>query len=86
MAMGNELSQRQFYSMAQRILADRDRLAEENGRLRAQPAEAEGAGDWSGLRLAAKVAEEDGPWEPHICMTATSMRPRTFLRSGMAVL
>lgn len=35
----------------------------------AQPAEAEGAGDWSGLRLAAKVAEEDGPWEPHICMT-----------------
>ena len=36
---------------------------------RAQPAEAEGAGDWSGLRLAAKVAEEDWPWEPHICMT-----------------
>lgn len=36
---------------------------------RAQPAEAEGVGGWSGLRLAAKVAEEDWPWEPHICMT-----------------
>ncbi len=36
---------------------------------RAQPAEAEGPGDWEWLKLTAEVAEEDGPWEPRLGMT-----------------
>lgn len=37
--------------------------------LLAQPAEAEGPGDWGWLKLTAEVAEEDGPWEHLLGMT-----------------
>ncbi|WP_312115208.1 hypothetical protein [Stutzerimonas nitrititolerans] len=49
------------------------------------PADAEGADPWNGLKLAAEVAEEDGPWEPRIGMTdcesafAQSASPTTVL-------
>lgn len=57
-----------------------------NWNLRAQPAEAEGATLWPGLRLAAEVAQEDGPWDPGIGMTncekafAQSAGPATVLQ------
>lgn len=35
----------------------------------AQPAEAEGVERWNGLKLAAEVAEEDGPWDPRVGLT-----------------
>jgi len=35
----------------------------------AQPAEAEGVDRWNGLKLAAEVAEEDGPWDPRVGLT-----------------
>lgn len=37
--------------------------------LEAQPAEAEGVDRWNGLKLAAEVAEEDGPWDPRVGLT-----------------
>jgi len=36
----------------------------------AHPAEAEGVDRWNGLKLAAEVAEEDGPWDPRVGLTA----------------
>jgi len=53
---------------------------------RAKPVGAEGVTPWSGLRLAAEVAQEDGPWEPGIGMTncekafAQSAGPATVLQ------
>ena len=35
----------------------------------AQTAEAEGVDRWNGLKLAAEVAEEDGPWDPRVGLT-----------------
>lgn len=58
-----------FTGIADLLFVCGDDLDSDKWNRRAQPAEAEVAGEWEWLKLAAEVAEEDGPWEPRLGMT-----------------